>query len=237
MHITHGKAGSTWIDLILRDLFTKRVAPRMWEMPKEFSFERYRVYSAIFITRERFLAYPELAAIKRFVVIRDLRDTLISQYFSMRDTHELDPAGIVQERRQVLRASSFEDGLRFLLEKALIKQAAIQQSWVGSGEILLKYEDLIARDLGMFTELFVNRLALPVSREHLERAVAKNRFENVFHRKLGEEDLTSHGRKGSPGDWRNHFTHDFAREFQQKYGGLLVATGYEKDERWAQTLT
>ena len=237
MHITHGKAGSTWIDLILRDLFPKRVAPRMWEMPPAFSFEKYRVYSAVFITRESFLAYPELAGIKRFVVIRDLRDTLISQYFSMRDTHELDPGGIVQTRRQVLKTSSFEDGLRFLLENALIKQAAIQQSWVGSGEILLKYEDLITRDLEIFSEVLIERLALPIRPEQLEHAVTKNRFENVFHRKLGQEDPSSHGRRGAPGDWRNHFTCEFAREFDRKYGKLLVATGYEKDGSWAQTLS
>jgi lipopolysaccharide transport system ATP-binding protein len=99
MHLTHGKAGSTWIDLILRDLFPGRVAPRLYEFPAKFSFEKHQVYAAIFMTREQFTQFPELAQIKRFVVIRDLRDTLISQYFSMRDTHELDPGGIVEERR------------------------------------------------------------------------------------------------------------------------------------------
>jgi lipopolysaccharide transport system ATP-binding protein len=237
MHITHGKAGSTWIDLILRKLFEGQVAPRLWEMPERFSFEKYPVYAAVFMTRDKFLSYPELAPIKRFVVIRDLRDTLISQYFSMRDTHELDPGGIVQERRDILRACSFEEGLSYLLDKALIKQAAIQQSWVGSGEILLKYEDLIARDLELFTELFLGKMALPVTREQIEQAVTANRFETVFQRKLGEEDATSHGRKGAPGDWQNHFTRAFAQQFQDKYGALLAATGYESDSAWVERIS
>ena len=237
MHITHGKAGSTWIDLILRKLFVGQVAPRLWEMPERFSFEKYPVYAAVFMTREKFLTYPELAEIKRFVVIRDLRDTLISQYFSMRDTHELDPGGIVQERREILRSCNFVEGLQYLLENALVKQAAIQQSWIGCGEILLKYEDLIAHDHELFDDLFLNRLALRTTSENVSQAVTANRFETIFQRRLGEEDPTSHGRKGSPGDWRNHFTRDFADQFEKRYGSLLIAGGYETDAAWVEAVS
>lgn len=237
MHLTHGKAGSTWIDLILRDLFPGRVAPRLYAFPPQFIFDKHQIYSAIFMTREQFLGFPELAKIKRFVVIRDLRDTLISQYFSMRDTHELDPGGIVEERRAILRSSSFEEGLRYLLEKALTKQAAIQRSWAGSGEIVLRYEDLIARDVELLREVLIDRLTMPLTPAALEKVVLANRFEAVFKRKLGEEDASSHGRKGAPGDWRNHFTPALAREFHSVYGDLLATTGYEQDAAWVESLT
>lgn len=237
MHITHGKAGSTWIDRLLRALFRKQVAPRYWEIPERFDLAKYAVHSAVFMRREQFLEHPELAEIRRFIVIRDLRDTLISQYFSMRDTHELDPNGIVQKRREILQNCSFEDGLKWLLENALVKQADIQQSWVGSGEILLKYEDLLANDLAMFRELFCDRFGIALAAGRLEEAVKESRFESVYKRKLGEEDAKSHGRKGTPGDWRNHFTPDFARQFEQKYGSLLIATGYEPDAAWVETVS
>ncbi len=232
MHITHGKAGSTWIDRLLRALFRKQVAPRYWEIPARFDLAKHAVHSAVFMRRETFLDHPELAEIRRFVVIRDLRDTLISQYFSMRDTHELDPNGIVQQRRDILRSCSFEEGLQWLLTNALVKQADIQRSWAGSGEIILKYEDLLADDLAMFRELFCDRLAIALSAERLEEAVRESRFETVYKRKLGEEDAKSHGRKGTPGDWKNHFTPDFARRFDAEYGALLIATGYEQDNSW-----
>lgn len=75
-----------------------------------------------------------------------------------------------------------------------------------------------------------------VAAGRLEEAVKESRFENVYKRKLGEEDAKSHGRKGTPGDWRNHFTPDFARQFEQKYGALLIATGYEPDAAWVETV-
>jgi len=56
----------------------------------------------------------------------------------------------------------------------------------------------------------------------------------AFGRKLGEEDITSHGRKGTPGDWKNHFTPALRRQFGEKFGDLLIATGYEKDLAWMQ---
>lgn len=236
IHITHGKAGSTWIDRLLRELFGKRVSPRMYQMPERFTFDRFQVYSAIFMTRDRFQSYPELANIHRFVVIRDLRDTLISQYFSMRDTHELDPGGIVKKRREILRSCSFQEGLEYLLSDAINVQAGIQQSWANAGERLFRYEELLADDLATFRQLFIDEWNLPISLEQLEKAVAASRFESVYKRKLGEEDASSHGRKGLPGDWRNHFTRDFAIQFREKFGDLLIATGYEKDGNWVETV-
>lgn len=209
----------------------------MYQLPERFSFDRFQVYSSIFTTREKFQSYPELADIRRFVVIRDLRDTLISQYFSMRDTHELDPGGIVQKRREILRSRNFQEGLEYLLENAITVQAGIQQSWVGAGEKLFRYEELLADDLGIFRRLFIDEWNLPITPEQLEKAVVASRFESVYKRKLGEEDASSHGRKGLPGDWRNHFTKDFALRFRDKFGDLLIGTGYEKDGSWVDTVS
>jgi hypothetical protein len=101
---------------------------------------------------------------------------------------------------------------------------------------VLRYEDLIARDLELLQDLLIDRLALPITPAALEKAVVANRFETVFKRKLGEEDASSHGRKGAPGDWRNHFTPALAREFHELYGDLLAATGYEADGTWVGSL-
>jgi hypothetical protein len=34
------------------------------------------------------------------------------------------------------------------------------------------------------------------------------------------------------GDWRNHFTDRLARQFKDRFGELLVQTGYEPDGHW-----
>jgi lipopolysaccharide transport system ATP-binding protein len=234
MHITHGKAGSTWVDRILRQLYGKQVAPRAYEIPDRLSFERYRVFSAVFISRPAFLKHVELRGIHRFVVMRDLRDTLVSNYFSLRDTHELDAGGIIARRRQHLRDRSTEEGLIFLLDDAMHEHAEIQRTWAESDAPVFKYEELIADDLAIFRRLLIETFGHEISDEALRRAVESSRFENVFQRKIGEADPTSHGRQGAPGDWKNHFTPAVRRAFEEKFGAVLRATGYEQDAAWAE---
>ena len=48
----------------------------------------------------------------------------------------------------------------------------------------------------------------------------------------GEEDVTSHYRKGVAGDWRNYFTAEHVRLFKQKYNDVLLKLGYEKSPDW-----
>lgn len=233
LHISHAKAGSSWVFAILQTLFGKRVHPRTYTRP-DFASAKERIFS-VFMAREDFTSHPELSASKRFIVLRDLRDTLISRYFSQRETHKNDPSGKIEAMRAELRAMRVEDGLARVMEDAgMANTARIQRSWFGSGEIVLRYEDLISNDVALFTELFVKQLGLPVSADKVERAVVANRFEKIYKRKLGEEDAASHGRKGTPGDWKNHFTPRLAERFQELYGDVLPAGGYEADAGWVR---
>ena len=231
MHFTHAKAGSTWIDGILRELFGKRVKPRFWSKP-DFTGAAGHVYASVFLARDEALAVPEVQAAKRFFVLRDLRDTLISRYFSIRDSHKPDPAGKIEAMRARLREQSVEEGLAEVMGDAGMEATArIQRSWLGSDEIVLRYEDLIANDVPLFAELFVEKLGLPVTAKEVERAVVSQRFDKVYGRKPGEEDVMSHGRKGIAGDWKNHFTPALAEKFHGKFGELLVKAGYEGGEK------
>jgi hypothetical protein len=51
-------------------------------------------------------------------------------------------------------------------------------------------------------------------------------------RQRGSEDPHNHFRKGTPGDWRNHFTAAHVAAFKARYPGLLVDLGYEADDGW-----
>jgi lipopolysaccharide transport system ATP-binding protein len=63
--------------------------------------------------------------------------------------------------------------------------------------------------------------------------VLANRFERrAAGRERGSEDARAHLRKGVAGDWREHFTDRVKDAFKARYGGLLVATGYEQDLDW-----
>ena len=53
---------------------------------------------------------------RRFVVIRDLRDTLVSGYFSIRYSHPTDYRPKVAEMRSQLQTRSLEEGLIYLFD-------------------------------------------------------------------------------------------------------------------------
>ena len=236
IHFTHAKAGSTWVDGILRELFGKRVKRRYWGKP-DFKDAAHCVFPAIFMERDQALCEPEVQTAKRFFVLRDLRDTLISRYFSIRDSHKPDPEGTIEAMRARLRDQTEAEGLMEVMnEPGMEMTACIQRSWIGTDETILRYEDLIANDASLFVNLFVEKLRLPVTAKEVECAVVSQRFDAVYGRKPGDEDLLSHGRKGIAGDWKNHFTRRLAEHFHSRYGDLLKGAGYERDAAWVTTL-
>lgn len=67
----------------------------------------------------------------------------------------------------------------------------------------------------------------------LARAIRGCRFEKMSGgRQPGQEDSTSHFRKGTAGDWRNHFTAEHIAFFKRHYNALLLKLGYESDADW-----
>lgn len=63
--------------------------------------------------------------------------------------------------------------------------------------------------------------------------VYNNRFTKLAGgRKKGNEDKTSHYRKGVPGDWKNHFNERHRQYFKEHYNDLLVKLGYESGTDW-----
>jgi Sulfotransferase domain len=238
IHVTHAKAGSTWIAHLLARLFRSRCAPRGENAAQgcpfaDYVFERGRVYSAVFLTRDELEAHRELDGASRFVVIRDLRDTLISLYFSLKVSH---PSGhrLVDTTRETLQDLPEEKGLLYLIENQLHRIAALQSSWIGHDDLVVRYEDLITNPFATLEGALIEQLQLPVSAAALQRAIRRTHFQNVFKRRLGDERIESHGRKGLPGDWRTRFTAEIRRRFAEKFGNVLTATGYEADDRWVE---
>lgn len=69
--------------------------------------------------------------------------------------------------------------------------------------------------------------------ERLLGIVHDNRFETkTGGRREGEEQVTSHYRKGVAGDWANHFTQAHVDAFKERYGDLLLLLGYESSLDW-----
>jgi lipopolysaccharide transport system ATP-binding protein len=233
-HVTHWKAGSQWIHRIFHGLVYERLV-----LPKadrsQFlvaPIQPGKVYPTIYVTKQEFDNVAIPAGSRRFVVIRDLRDTLVSWYYSSRVSHAI-LAERMAELRQKLIERNQEEGMLLLLDEEFPRSADIQRSWLEAGEELVRYEDLLEDDLGILEKLLLRRCELRVSPERFREVVLANRFERITGgRRLGEEDKSAHERQGAPGDWKNHFTARVKRHFKERYGELLIATGYARDLDW-----
>ena len=210
---------------LTREEFQKTVSGRFWRTKDGSFFYPRRVLGNWWNYRIRDTHY------RSFVVIRDLRDTLISVYFSTKYSHPLIVDRLTQIR-SVLTSSSEEDGLIYLLSDVLPDFARIQASWIGARDaLLLRYENILGNEYTFFEQL-MEYCQIEVSRKRLQGIVRYNIFEAATGRRRGEEDVNAHLRKGIVGDWRNHFTERVKAEFKKQYGKLLIDTGYERDLNW-----
>ena len=78
-HITHWKAGSQWVYAVLREAQPHRVVPPKTGIKHVLGarLDRGLVYPCVYLTREAFEKLELPADYRKFIVIRDLRDTLV----------------------------------------------------------------------------------------------------------------------------------------------------------------
>lgn len=222
-HITHWKAGSQWIQEILRGLAPDRiVAPRLGE--GQVLFDRIvpgGIYPTVYLTKEQVESIELPAGSRRFIVLRDLRDTLVSGYFSAKFSHAIAWSGTTNLRAR-LDALNQEEGMLYLAEKWLQGVAVIQASWLASGEPIVRYEDLLGNDVDLLEETLVKDGGIRVDRATLKTVVEANRFDAMSGgRERGSEDVNAHARKAIAGDWQNHFTPAIRKRVDELYGHLV----------------
>jgi hypothetical protein len=233
-HITHWKAGSQWVRGVLEDACGAEFmsgASELQARALQPSCGPAQVYSPLYLTRGIFEGSAAAREKHRkFVVVRDLRDTLVSWYFSLRYTHEANTA--VGGHRQRLSEATTEEGLLYLIHHAdFASLCSIPASWLGAPDLSLRYEELIEDPHACFARIF-EYCGIGAPGERRRFAVERWTFENMASRRRGEELRSSHMRKGIAGDWRNHFTPAVADAFKRRYGDLLVRLGYERDGGW-----
>jgi hypothetical protein len=231
-HVTHYKAGSQWVYAVLNEVAGERIVkplPAADHVTKK-AIVSSGIYPCVYLRRDQLVKAAPPSDIRIFIVIRDLRDTLISQYFSVRYSHKiLDP--LMQELRDTLSSMSITEGLVFMMKRRLKTSADIQKSWINSGHLLIRYEDLNKDAFAGFQKIFTH-CTIPFDDHHLRWITERHSFERQAGRKRGEEDIHSHHRKGIIGDWRNYFDEKIKLFFKEKYGNILIDTGYENSLDW-----
>lgn len=236
-HITQYKCGSQWVAKVLSDIVNRRyVTPS--EASAHVTEGRLRdgkVYPTVYLSKPRFdevlSLNSHLRDVKPFVVIRDMRDVMISLYFSLKKSHSSDFKS-VSRYRDILQNCSQEEGLMHILEVHIGLMIKMQESWLDSGYPIFRYEDLIEDELSIFRQI-VDYCEFDIQDQHLMTIVNNNSFSSVTGgRKPGQEDTSGHLRKGVKGDWANYFSDSLKDAFKNNFGEYLVKSQYEVNNEW-----
>src|SRR5690606_7218873 len=158
-----------------------------------------------------------------FLVVRDLRDTLVSWYFSVKHSHgagNKTVADVIHSYRERFNEESIEEGLLIALRERLAPMAQIQLTWAQAGVPIIRYEDMLLDEQGAFRTIF-QICDIQMDDQQRQALVHRHSFAQRAGRVRGEEKLDSHYRKGIAGDWRNHFTDRVVEEFKEQFGAVL----------------
>ncbi len=165
------------------------------------------------------------------IFVRDPRDALVSQYWSWRDTHGLN-TDQMDRTRLALRELSLTDGLAHLIEEDLVAFCSGIRAWYADLDDdylhTVKYESLLSE----FPETMRTALAhlgLSAGDDLLRELEEEHSFRSLSKgRGPGQEDRSSHLRKGVEGDWVNYFDAELARRFDLAYGDVCDRLGYQR---------
>lgn len=233
-HVTHWKAASQWMLAILSDAFGPATVPSEYFQTQllEHPIQLGKVYPCTYLTKHEYDALTVPGERRHFIIIRDLRDTLVSAYHSARYSHEVK-TGFMAKWRWGLNRMDKEQGMLYMLETWLAWSGLVQRTWAEAGEPFYKVEDCLRDTPGFLARMFREDWGVTIQPELLRELAGRHSFAKLSGgRKSGEEDVKSHYRKGVAGDWREHFTPKITRRFKERFGEVLIMTGYEKDNSW-----
>ncbi|MEX2545205.1 MAG: sulfotransferase domain-containing protein [Phycisphaeraceae bacterium] len=186
-------------------------------------------------------------------VMRDGRDTLVSQYFALMrrvSDDRMNPTIPRNLRPYIPPIRDKEDvttNLFAMIERQMTRPISTRLNWgrhvlsyleAGRDDVaLLRYEQLLADGADHLAQAVAVLAGEAADEEKAQLAIDRFAFaRRARGRAPGEEDRNSSMRKGQAGDWRNHFTREIAELFDRHAGEALVAAGYEPDRTWVQSV-
>jgi hypothetical protein len=246
-HCTTHKAASSWIAGLLGDrlLFSYSGLDRFtyqsqWmdgRDPRDYDeryfskpLPKYTAATRLYWNYDCFRHLPKPDDYRTFFVLRDPRDVVVSWYFSMKNTHSME--GVekrirIRSRLQELpKRDGFCFAIKHLSDYGLFEA---QRSWMDVDDPkvrIFKYEDLTGPDQFKEVKSLFDHCTIQIPDSKLRTLLRRHGWEATEERKKGDEDRSSHRRKGVAGDWRNHFDSVLKDRFLETVGHLPIDLGY-----------
>ena len=175
---------------------------------------------------------PESRGVHLF---RDPRDTVVSGYFSHRNSHPIEVDGVrwteLIRHRINLRKLDKDAGMMAEVEfSGYFLDHMLSWNYDAPNVLPVRMEELTSDPVGQWRRILEHWEVFDLLPDgYLDEVLRTHSFGQLAGggRKLGEEDEKSHYRKGVPGDWRNHLTDDHLELFRKHYGDLVERLGYE----------
>jgi hypothetical protein len=246
-HCTTHKAASTWMVGLLRDRTTFKYSglekfvyqsewmdgrdPRSYD-ERFFSrpFPKYTIATRLYLNYSCFRNLTKPSDYRAFFVLRDPRDIVVSWYYSMKNTHPINGVESRRETRKRLREISKVEGLCWAIQElADYGLFNAQKSWIDvddSDVRVFKYEDLTGNNQFQEMKQLFSHCTISIPDAKLRDLLHRHGFESTEKRQKGEEDRSSHRRKGEWGDWVDHFDAEVRVVWEDTVGKLPQELGY-----------
>lgn len=183
---------------------------------------------------------------KIIYLVRDGRDVLTSgvfHWFNKQSAHE-ELSSFEKKRREIHLNKTEEQLPRFFQDKEIQQWAnewvqpirTIEEAKKKHHVKVIHYEDLLIN-----TEVVLEDCLRFFSSKTSNKVIVKCLEEGSFKkmsagREKGTAVQNAHVRKGISGDWKNYFTYEDGKLFQEIVGDALVKYGYETDEKWYEKI-
>tara|TARA_Y100000385_G_C12982471_1_gene589054 strand:+ start:111 stop:992 length:882 start_codon:yes stop_codon:yes gene_type:complete len=158
------------------------------------------------------------------ILHRDLRDVSISHYYYVRNTPW-------HGDYNALRNATIEEGVDYFIRNRLEEFICWIDGWERwrdpNNSVLVRYEDLLD-DTRSSMKQVLSLFGLPADEDQLRSIVEAHDFKSLRAKNV----TTGFFRKGTSGDWHNHYTSDLKELFKQFSGDYLIRYGYESNVDW-----
>lgn len=185
----------------------------------EFKQKIFKKTGFIYGPLRNFIAVPDIENYPVVLVLRDPRDVLTSQYFSIKNTHPLLTLELIKRRKTAQTATIDEHVLSQSDRFVKTYTEYLNYIYGKSNVLFIKYEELIVDFRSALNKINAH-CGFELNQQQLDGLDKSDSF------KPKTEDQLSHKRKISSGDHKEKLKPETIRVLNEKFKDILIRLNY-----------